>query len=43
MRPHRDHELGPDRAVDVHRACAEERRVPVLFEHLGTIRAEHVG
>jgi hypothetical protein len=34
---------GPDRAVDAHRACAEAHGVPVLFEYLGTIRAEHFG
>lgn len=26
---------GPDRAVNAHRSCAEQRDVPVLFEYVG--------
>ncbi|MEW2636072.1 hypothetical protein AB0903_31630 [Streptomyces sp. NPDC048389] len=32
---------GSGLSVYAHRGCAEERRVPVLYALLGTMRAEH--
>lgn len=32
---------GPGAAVLAHRACAEQRSVPVLYELIGNISAEH--